>query len=153
MSGYRGFLRELQRTGTPRALALQVRTGIIHVARQAAVLLRLRPPAASSVGLFFDNYSPDGIRPADAERAELRFAAEACLTCGLCSAECARTGRRPALDPRDAVIAASRLETDLLRHAIELPSAEACSDCGACEPFCPSRIPIRRVQLGLASLR
>ena len=32
MRGYRGFMREFLRTGSPRALALQVRVGVAHVA-------------------------------------------------------------------------------------------------------------------------
>lgn len=150
MRGYRGFLRELSRTGSPRALVLQVRTGLVHLVRHAT---GRRP--TDGVARFLDNYAPDGIRPTSPADRDLRLRSEACLVCGLCSAECARVGGRPALDPRDAVIAASRLEVDLLRFELgaELSGSESpCSGCAACDRLCPAGIPIHRVQERLGRL-
>ncbi len=76
------------------------------------------------------------------------------LVCGLCSFECARVGGAPRLDPREAVIAAARLETDLLRVGLAgaLAVGDACGSCHACSRFCPVAIPVHRVQQRLATL-
>lgn len=147
MSGYRGFLREFMRTGSPRALALQVRVGVAHVARRWFS----RRDGPDPEQLFLDNYAADGVRPPREERRELQRAAERCLVCGLCSAACAAAGGRPPLDPRDAVLGGARLEIDVLRLRIDAPGA-ACGACRACEPVCPVGIPIASVQESLASL-
>lgn len=150
LRGYRGFAHELARTGGWRALLLQVRTGARHALRQA-----LGRDASDPIARFFDNYAADGFRMPDAAASALQLDAEACLVCGLCSAECARVGGAPPLDPRDAVVAASRLAIDWVRLGLSPlgPSAEpadACSGCGACDAVCPAGIPIRRVQDWLA---
>ena len=147
MRGYRGFFRELSHTGTLRALALQLRTGAVHVLRRAQGRRDV-----DAVERFLANYGPDGVRaPADRDRA-LRLSSEGCLVCGLCSAECARVEGRPPADPRDAVIAASRLEVDLLRHDLAGALEGSCGDCTACEAVCPAAIPIAQVQARLAGL-
>jgi NAD-dependent dihydropyrimidine dehydrogenase PreA subunit len=148
--GYRGFVREFSRTGTWRALRLQVGTGAAHVLRR---LLRRGVP--DPVRTFFANYGADGFRPPDRAALALQVDAERCLVCGLCSAECARAGGMPALDPRDAVAAAARLAIDWVRLDIG-PAADAggaapCAACRACERACPAAIPIARVQDWLAS--
>jgi len=141
LRGYRGFLRELSNTGGWRALALQLRVGAAHVARRW-----LRPPDGDPVQGFLRNYGADGFRLPDPERAALQLAAEACLVCGLCSAECARVGGAPRLDPRDAVICAARLEIDWIRLSLEEPASTSCAGCRACTLVCPAAIPIDRIQ-------
>jgi Fe-S oxidoreductase len=150
LSGYRGFLRELARTGSWRALALQVRTGGLHVARRL-----LRREGGDPVARFLAHYGGDGFRLPDPERARLQLAAEACLACGLCNVACARAGGGPPLEPRDAVLSASRLEIDWIRlaaHGGSAAAAGACAACSACEPACPVGIPIAAVQRALARL-
>jgi Fe-S oxidoreductase len=148
MRGYRGFLRELQRTGSLRALSLQLRTGAAHVAR------RLLPaPAGDPVAVFLSHYAADGVRAPDAGARSLALAAQRCLVCGLCSIECARVGGAPPLDPRDAVIAGARLEIDLLRLAPAAEPGAPCHGCAACSAVCPVDIPIHRVQQRLRELR
>ena len=148
MRGYRGFLRELLRTGSLRALALQLRMGALHVARQA-----LGRQGSDPVAQFLGYYGPDGITPPESSARDLAKQAEACLVCGLCSLECARIGGAPPLDPRDAVVSAARLEIDWIRlHVAPAASADgACSGCDACTRICPAGIPIHRVQERLAS--
>ena len=146
MRGYRGALRQFARTGSLRALALQLRTGAVHWLRQ---LLRIR--SGNSVELFLRNYGSDGVGAGDSARAALQLDAQACLVCGLCSGECARVGGDPVLDPRDAVLAAARLEVEVLRLGLST-AAGPCSACAACAAVCPVRIPIHRVQDALASL-
>jgi len=148
--GYRGFLREFMRTGSWRAVSLQVRTGVAHILRQLFVR-RTGDPVAQ----FLANYAPDGVRAPDASARALALDASHCLVCGLCSLECARVGGAPPLDPREAVIAASRLETDVLREGLAgaLAAPDACSGCDACSRICPASIPIHRVQERLAQLR
>jgi succinate dehydrogenase/fumarate reductase-like Fe-S protein len=147
LRGYRGFVRELSHTGGARALSLQLRTGAAHLLR------RLRGArAADPIAIFFRNYGADGFRLPDADRAQLQLAAEACLVCGLCSAECARAGGVPLLEPRDAVIAAARLEIDWLRLGLSEPIATPCAACRACNAVCPAGIPIDRIQESLARL-
>lgn len=138
--GYRGFLREMAHTGSWRALGLQLRTGATHLARRL-----MRRPGPDPVALFLANYSGDGVRVGDPARTGLQIAAEACLVCGLCSAECARVGGAPALDPRDAVLAAARLEVDVRRLGLDA-SGGPCAGCRACERICPARIPISAIQ-------
>ena len=147
LKGYRGFLHELARTGTWRALWLQVSTGARHVARQA-----LGRDEGDPIARFFENYAADGFRMPDAEAAALQLDAEACLVCGLCSAECARIGGEPPLDPRDAVVAAARLAIDWTRLSL-VPSAgaAACAGCRACDAVCPAGIPIADIQEWLAT--
>lgn len=148
--GYRGFLREFTRTGSWRALSLQLRTGAAHVARQL-----FAPRRGDPVAQFLSHYGPDGVRAPDAAGRALQLDASQCLVCGLCTLECARVGGAPPLDPREAVIAASRLEADLLREGLagELAAAAApCAACDACSRVCPAHIPIARVQQRLASL-
>jgi heterodisulfide reductase subunit C len=84
-------------------------------------------------------------------RSPARLAAQTCLVCGLCSAGCARVGGRPALDPRDAVLAAARLEIDAVRFGLG-EAAGACEGCCACEALCPAGISIARVPDWLATL-
>jgi succinate dehydrogenase/fumarate reductase-like Fe-S protein len=144
--GYRGFLREFSRTGGARAFWLQVRTGVAHVLSTAQ-----RSRRQDAVALFLANYREDGVRLPDAARDALRLEAQRCTACGLCTAECARVGGRPRLDPMDAVAAASRLAIDVVRLA--LPVADAgCAACAACEVVCPAEIPIAKVQDDLGSL-
>jgi succinate dehydrogenase/fumarate reductase-like Fe-S protein len=146
LSGYRGFVRELSRTGTGRALWLQVRTGMAHLVRQ----LRGREKD-DPIARFFENYGPDGFRLPDAAAAALQQAAEACLVCGLCSAECARVGGAPPLEPRDAVVATARLAIDWTRlDLVPSGSSSPCAGCRACDAVCPVAIPISRVQARLA---
>jgi succinate dehydrogenase/fumarate reductase-like Fe-S protein len=150
--GYRGFLREFTRTGSWRALSLQLRTGAAHVLRQALASRRGDP-----VAQFLAHYGPDGVRAPDAAARAVQLDASKCLVCGLCTLECARVGGAPPLDPREAVIAASRLEIDLLREGLarELAAAAAagpCGSCDACGRVCPADVPIARVQQRLATL-
>jgi succinate dehydrogenase/fumarate reductase-like Fe-S protein len=151
--GYRGFLREFSRTGSWRALSLQLRTGAGHVLRQW-----FARRGGDPVAQFLAHYGPDGVRAPDAAARALALDASRCVVCGLCSQECARIGGAPPLDPRDAVIAASRLETDLLREGLagalgaSAGGAGACGGCDACSRVCPAGIPIARVQTRLATL-
>ncbi|MDJ0867521.1 MAG: hypothetical protein QNK03_15540 [Myxococcota bacterium] len=145
LTGYRGFLREMARTGSFQALWLQVRTGALHAARRA-----LRLGGGDPVARFFDHYAADGYRASDPARAALQLAAERCLVCGLCSLECARVGGAPDLDPRDAVVSASRLEIDWARLGLA-PTDSGCRGCAACNAVCPAGIPIDRVQDALAA--
>ena len=149
LKGYRGFVREFARTGTLRAFWMQVKTGAAHVARRALG----RGPAADPIETFLRNYEADGFRLPDPTSAALALAAEACLVCGLCSAECARSGGEPRVDPRDAVIAASRLAIDWVRLDLGEPVATPCAACRACDDVCPAHIPIHRVQEWLAAPR
>jgi len=142
--GYRGFFRQILDTGTFAALRLQVRTGALHVLRS---LSRRRSP--DPVALFLANYAGDGVRLPDAGERPLALAAGRCVACGLCSLECARVGGRPPLDPREAVLAGSRLGIDLARLGLEGELAGGCDACRACEPLCPAAIPIARVQARL----
>jgi succinate dehydrogenase/fumarate reductase-like Fe-S protein len=153
MRGYRGFLREFGRTGSWRALSLQLRTGVAHIARRLAA-----PRGGDPVARFLAHYGPDGVRAPEVAARALAWEASHCLVCGLCSQECARIGGAPSLDPRDAVVAASRLESDLLREGLPASlaggaSADPCAACDACSRVCPAQIPIARVQQRLAALR
>jgi succinate dehydrogenase/fumarate reductase-like Fe-S protein len=141
------LLHELLRTGSLRALALQLRTGALHVAKQAFGRRRSDP-----VAQFLGYYGPDGVTKPDPVGRRLAQQAEACLVCGLCSLECARVGGAPPLDPRDAVVAAARLEIDWLRLGISPGAGFACGACDACARICPAGIPIHHVQTRLASL-
>ena len=147
MRGYRGFLREMLRTGSLRALALQLRTGALHVFHQAFDRRRGDP-----VARFFAYYGPDGVSEPDPAARRLARQAETCLVCGLCSLECARVGGAPPLDPRDAVVAAARLEIDWVRLGLSPAAGAACGACDACARICPAGIPIPLVQTRLASL-
>jgi Fe-S oxidoreductase len=149
LKGYRGFAREFSRTGTLRALWMQVRTGAAHVARRALG----RETPGDPIETFLRNYEADGFRLPDATSAALALAAEACLVCGLCSAECARSGGDPRVAPRDAVIAASRLAIDWVRLELPEPVATPCVACRACDAVCPAHIPIHRIQEWLAAPR
>jgi len=144
LRGYRGFFRQILDTGTFAALRLQVRTGVLHVLRG---LGRRRDP--DPVARFLENYAGDGVRLPDAEERPLSLAAARCVACGLCSLECARVGGRPPLDPREAVLAGSRLGIDLARLGLERELAGGCGACRACEAWCPVAIPIARVQARL----
>lgn len=144
LKGYRGLLREFSRTGSLRALWLQLRTGVRHVVRGVRGETRPDP-----IELFFRNYAADGFRLPDATAAALQREAEACLVCGLCSVACARAGGEPAIDPRDAVVAASRLSIDWVRLGIAptlAVSPQPCAGCRACDAACPAGIPIHRIQ-------
>jgi succinate dehydrogenase/fumarate reductase-like Fe-S protein len=147
LKGYRGFVREFARTGSLRALWLQVRTGVQHVVRGVR-----RRDARDPIELFFQYYAADGFRMPDETAAALQQDAEACLVCGLCSVACARAGGEPVIDPRDAVVAASRLAIDWVRLDLSPGSATAggCAGCRACDAACPAGIPIHRIQDWLA---
>ena len=152
LSGYRGFVRELARTGSARALALQLRTGARHVARR---LLRLA--SGDPVARFLAHYGADGFRLPDPARARLQHGAEACLACGLCDVACAQAGGAPPLAPRDAVLAAARLEIDWIRlgppaGGAPAQGAPACAGCRACEPVCPAGVPVAALQEEVARL-
>ena len=163
LKGYRGFLRELARTGSWRALALQVRTGARHFVRRLA-----RRGGDDPIARFLANYGADGFRLPDPAWMRLQHAAEACLACGLCTVECARIGAEPGTEPRDAVLSAARLEIDWLRLGLpataSAPEAAGrareasgsgetiCAGCRACEAVCPTGIPIAAVQEARARL-
>jgi hypothetical protein len=104
LTGYRGFLRELARTGTWRAFSLQVRTGMRHIVGRV-----LRRGESDPMARFFGNYGADGFRLPDPARSRLQWAADACLACGLCTVECAQAGGTPAIEPRDAVLGIQHL--------------------------------------------
>jgi len=144
--GYRGFLREFTRTGSLRALSLQIRTGLLHIGRQLFGGRRGDP-----VLEFLAHYGPEGLARPDPEAPGLALSATACLVCGLCSLECARVGGAPPLDPREAVIAAARLEADWRRLGLS-PGESSCTACAACNRICPAGIPIDRVQARLVRL-
>lgn len=161
--GLRGFSKELSRTGSARALWLQVRTGARHVAR------RLRGgEEGDPIALFLRNYGADGVRLPDPDLAAVQRTAQACLACGLCDLECARvTGplgpeARPHHAPLEAVVCASRLAIDVVRLGPSLqaeppreaagPDGSPCAGCRACDEMCPVSIPIARVQTVLAAL-
>jgi formate hydrogenlyase subunit 6/NADH:ubiquinone oxidoreductase subunit I len=146
MRGYRGFLREFTRTGSLRALSLQLRVGAQHVARRA--LGRNGPDPEQ---LFLDNYRADGVRRPEPALRALQLSAQACLVCGLCSGACARAEGAPRLDPRDAVLAGARLAIDVRRLGLR-EVATACAACRDCESVCPARIPIASIQEALLSL-
>ena len=146
MRGYRGFVREFSRTGSLRALSLQVRTGIAHIGRQWLGRKRTDP-----VQQFLAYYGPDGVTRPEPEARALALAASDCLVCGLCSLECARVGGAPPIEPREAVIAAARLELDWRRLGLA-PEADTCGGCDACTRVCPAGIPIDRIQSRLATL-
>ena len=55
--GYRGFLRELARSGSWRAISLQVRTGAAHALRQLFARRHADP-----VAQFLTHYGADGVR-------------------------------------------------------------------------------------------
>ncbi len=143
--GYRGFLREFTRTGSWRAVSLQVRTGALHILR--SVFAR---GGGDPVAQFLAHYGADGVRAPDVAARELSLDASRCLVCGVCSLECARVGGRPALDPRDAVLAGARLEIDLVRLGLADAIGGGCGACRACEAVCPAGIPIARVQARLS---
>jgi ferredoxin len=146
MRGYRGFLRELSRTGTARAFLLQARTGVAHIVARAR-----RQPGPDPVRVFLEYYAGDGVRLPEAEGDRLRLDAQRCVACGLCTLECARVGGAPPLDPMDAVAAAARLAIDVVRLALPVDEPRPCAACGACDLVCPTQVPIRRVQLDLAA--
>ena len=148
MRGYRGFFREMGRTGSWAALALQLRTGAVHVLRQLTRRRANGDPAAR----FLAHYGEDGIRAPEPGAAELARLAEACRVCGLCTLECARVGGDPILDPRDAVVAASRLEIDWRRLGLSPSEGQSCAGCDACSHVCPAGIPIHQVQDRLAGV-
>jgi succinate dehydrogenase/fumarate reductase-like Fe-S protein len=145
--GYRGFLREFSRTGSLRALRLQVRTGVAHAVRQA-----FGRRSADPVAQFLAYYGPDGVAPPEPESRATALDAQRCLVCGLCSVECARVGGAPPLDPRDAVVAAARLEVDWRRLGLAPAPSSPCAGCDACTLICPAGIPIHRVQARLGNL-
>ena len=110
MRGYRGIAREFSRTGSLASLWLQLRTGVAHVLRQWRGTKDEDP-----VAQILAHYGPDGLRPPNPAGTALALQAQACLACGLCSTACALAGGEPGIDPRDAVLAASRLEVDWQR--------------------------------------
>ena len=148
MRGYRGFLREFSRTGSLRALTLQLRTGVAHLGRQW-----LGRRASDPVRQFLTYYGPDGVTRPEPEARSLALAAQRCLVCGLCDLECARVGGAPPLAPREAVSAAARLELDWRRLGLASEASGPCAGCDACNRVCPAGIPIDRVQARLAGLR
>ena len=143
MNGYRGFVREMARTGRA-ALWLQVSSGARHVLRRV-----LGGAERDPVALFLENYGPDGIGLPDPAWGELQLTAQHCLVCGLCSTECARVGGSPRLEPRDAVVSAARLRIDWARLQLAEPVGGACAGCSACDSVCPVGIPIHQVQAAL----
>lgn len=146
--GYRGLLRELQRTGGREALWLQLRGGISHVLRS------LRRRRGDGVEAFLRNYGEDGLAMPSPDRRALWRHASRCLVCGLCSAECARIGASPPLDPEEAVVAAARSLIDW-RKLSRTPGEGGpfpCTSCRACHAVCPVAIPIADIEREIADL-
>jgi ferredoxin len=138
--------REFSRTGSLASLWLQLRTGVAHILRQWRGTTDHDP-----VAQFLGHYGPDGLGPPDPAGRELALRAQACLACGLCSTACALAGGAPSIDPRDAVLAASRLEVDWRRLGLAAEVA-SCAGCDACSLVCPAGIPIHHVQAALGEL-
>ena len=148
LRGYRGLLRELQRTGGKKALWLQLRGGLTHVLRS------LRRSPGDGVEAFLRNYRDDGLEMPDPTRRVLWQHASRCLVCGLCSAECARIGGSPPLDPEEAVVAAARSVIDWRK--LPSPGTQngdfSCTSCRACHAVCPVAIPIADIERKIANL-
>ena len=140
MSGYRGFLKEIARTRSGSAFWLQVRGGLLHLVRGLTGRRR-----SDAVAQFVRNYGPEGFAFPDARRRALAAAAQRCLVCGLCSAECARVGGAPPIDPQEAVVALSRLASEAKRFGLETAVESPCGKCRACHRACPVGIPIAEI--------
>jgi heterodisulfide reductase subunit C len=99
----------------------------------------------SGLERFLKNYAGEGLvptRPADRAVGE---AASACIDCGLCASACDLAGAAPEVRAL-GLPAVFRL---LGRSSAELVHAraalEACAACGACDPICPTGVPISDV--------
>ena len=144
MSGYRGFFKELARTRSAHSLWLQLRGGLGHVLRGWT-----RRDSGRGIDQFLNHYGAEGFGFPEATRRELASAAGRCLVCGLCSAECARIGATPPLDPQEAVVALSRLGSEAKRFGLTISSETPCGSCRACHTVCPVAIPIADVMVQL----
>lgn len=88
--------------------------------------------------LFLREYAPDRVVNLAPEELAALPALEACLSCSLCDAACPEIGAGGFTGPADFMRSLSRDPT-----YFALVEPPACGDCRACEPLCPSRIPIR----------
>lgn len=140
MKGYRGFFSEIARTGSAQSFWLQVRGGLLHWLRSWTGARR-----PDAVAQFVRNYGPEGFAIPDGSRRTLVSAAQRCLVCGMCSAECARVGGTPPIDPQEAVVASSRLSSEAKRFGYNAVAAAPCGSCRACHPVCPVAIPIAEI--------
>lgn len=97
---------------------------------------------------FMANYREDRILPLTPEERAAFPGFQACVSCGLCTAECVLT--RPAgeaasekrLDPRALAVSYARAIPEF-RAAREL--LETCDACGLCEEVCPTDTPLKRL--------
>jgi succinate dehydrogenase/fumarate reductase-like Fe-S protein len=116
-----------------------------HIGR---LLRSRREPVENGLDKFLRNYREDHILPLTPEERAVFPSFQACISCGLCTAECVLT--RPAgriaadapLDPRAIAISYSRAipefwaARDIVRR---------CQSCGLCEEVCPTGAPLKRM--------
>jgi len=112
------------------------------------ILRSRRKSVENGLGKFLRNYREDHILPLTPEERAVFPSFEACVSCGLCTAECVLT--RPAgslsagatLDPRALAISYARsipefwAARDIVRR---------CQGCGLCEEVCPTDTPLKRM--------
>lgn len=107
-----------------------------------------RKPVEYGLDKFLRNYREDHILPLTPEERAIFPGFQACVSCGLCTSQCALT--RPAgrvsadaqLDPRALAVSYTRsipefwAARDIVRQ---------CASCGLCEEVCPTGTPLRRM--------
>jgi len=116
--------------------------GNLAVSFWAHLFRKLAPKrGAQGKAAFLAHYADDAIVPFTAAELAALPDLERCITCRLCDAGCPTLGADGAFPGPSTMMRSLSRDPTYFALVDEIP----CGECRACEPLCPTQVPIRTV--------